>query len=199
MGSKVDLSVQIGKQTLWNPLILASGGMGRTARGLIAFAEAGCSAVISKTITPDPWDGNPSPRVMEVGDYDLINCEGLPNLGREAFIGEIRRAKAAVKDSLIVPNLTGNTIEEFVRAAMDFEQAGADALEVTVYGCRNFKPGTRIAASYWSQTPERIYEVTKAVKDRVSIGVWPKRVGDVYLLVFICDKWHCRCLRLGLA
>jgi len=172
--SKPDLSVQIGTQILRNPLILAPGGLGRTARGLIRFGEEGCGAVMSKTITPDPWEGNPSPRILEVGNLDLINCEGLPNLGRRVFVSEIKKAKAALKDCLIVPTFTGNTVDDFVQIAVEFEQAGADCLGVGLNGCRNFKPGTPIAASYWAQTPERIYEVIKAVREKVSIPIWVK-------------------------
>jgi dihydroorotate dehydrogenase (NAD+) catalytic subunit len=50
-----------------------------TARALDAF--------VTKTVTPEPRDGNPPVRIAET-DFGMLNAIGLANPGRDRFVGE---------------------------------------------------------------------------------------------------------------
>ena len=165
-----DLSVKIGDLTLKNPLILGSGPCGRTALGLAKYVELGFAAVITKTITPEPVLGNPSPRDIVHDPKLLWESSGTPNMGYVAMLEEIKRAKDMIKGrGHIVVNITAEDPEDFARMAEGFEKAGADALEVAIFGCPNYIPGTKIHDAYWEQTPERIKMVVEGIKKAVEM------------------------------
>lgn len=168
---KLDLSVKIGELELRNPLILAAGPPGRVARGLIKYIDLGFAAVVTKTITREPWPGNPSPRDFVIGKQ-LLESSGIPNVGLKTMVEEVKKAKNVIKDrGYVISNIQGENPEEFTEMAREFEKGGADAIELAISGCSSYKPGTNIACSYWEKTPERIFEVVKAVKESVEIPV----------------------------
>ncbi len=180
MKAKPDLSVTVGDLRLKNPLILASGEMGRTARGLIKYAELGFAAVVSKSVTYEPWGGNPTPWYIYLANDVLTGGAGDPNTGFKAMVGEIKKAKEAIKDNaLVVVNIEPEEIEQFAEMAVEFEKAGADALEIKLFGCPNYradptKPPNKIATHYWDSTPERMETAAKAVRSVVKIPIWVK-------------------------
>jgi len=45
-------------------------------------------AFVTKTITPEPRDGNPPVRIAETG-VGMLNSIGLANPGRERFLAEV--------------------------------------------------------------------------------------------------------------
>jgi len=173
--TKPDLSVKLGSLKLKNPLILASGPCGRTARGLKKYAELGFAAMITKTITPEPVEGNPSPRDVWAGSQLLFEASGTPNMGFKAMVEEIKKAKGEIKNNAyIIVNITAEDPDDFTRMASGFEKAGADAIEIAIFGCPNYKIGTKIKEAYWEQSPERIKMVVKEVKREVKIPIWIK-------------------------
>lgn len=78
------LSVKIGKLTLLNPVTVASGTFGYTEefRDFIDIKKLG--AIVTKTITFRPREGNPSPRTCET-PAGMLNSIGLQNPGAEVF------------------------------------------------------------------------------------------------------------------
>ncbi len=175
--ARPDLSVTVGDLKLKNPLIMASGPCGRVARGLIKYTELGFAAVVTKTITPEPWGGNPAPRDIVVAPDTLLESSGLPNVGLKAMIPEINKAKEEIKDSaFVVPNITAEEPEQFAEMAFEFEKAGADAIEIAIFGCPNYmgRTDTRISTRYWEQTPDRVETVVKAVRNAIKIPIWVK-------------------------
>ena len=85
----MDFSTTIGKLRLANPLMNASGVYCRTKEDLEELAKDKWknSAIITKTITYEPREGNPCPRIWTPeSDSISINSSGLPNLGYKAYI-----------------------------------------------------------------------------------------------------------------
>src|SRR5438270_234764 len=74
----IDLSVTLGRLSLRNPILVASGtfGYAREMAGLVDFAKLG--GVIPKTVTAQPRIGNPPPRTVET-PCGLLNAIGLDN------------------------------------------------------------------------------------------------------------------------
>jgi len=83
----MDLSINLGKLKLNNPIVCASGtfGFGDELKGLVNPKNIG--AIITKTITLEPRVGNPPPRIYET-TYGVMNSVGLENPGLDLFIKE---------------------------------------------------------------------------------------------------------------
>ncbi len=101
-------------------------------------------AFVSKTITLAPRQGNPPPRLWELG-AGMINSIGLPNKGLERFLADDLPALAELPVPLVV-NVMGFRREEVARlvAAMDAREEVA-ALELNV-SCPNVKTGLVMGA-----------------------------------------------------
>jgi len=67
-------------------------------------------AFVSKTITVEPREGNPPPRLFETS-AGLINSIGLPNKGLERFLSEDLPALAELPVPLVV-SVMGFSAEE---------------------------------------------------------------------------------------
>lgn len=81
----------------------------------------GCAKFISCV----PWEGNPTPRIMETAS-GMINAVGLQNPGMVEYITKEIKKKAAQPVSMkLTPNVTD--ITEIAKAA---EAGGADALSL---------------------------------------------------------------------
>jgi len=83
--NKLNLSVQIGKLTLQNPVMVASGtfGYGVEYAQLLDLNQLG--AVVVKGIRLHPVRGNPTPRTAEAAS-GMLNAIGLQGPGVDGFI-----------------------------------------------------------------------------------------------------------------
>ena len=168
------LKVRVGDLILPTPLVLASGPIGRCSRGWVDAVAAGCGAVVTKTITPVPWPGNPAVRILTHQRDSLLNCEGLPNLGAHITADEVKRLKALGSQFLLIVSITAAEEMEFVEMAKLFEDAGADGLEIAIMGCPNYRPGTVIADGIWNDDPARTFGLIQAIRKAVTLPLWIK-------------------------
>lgn len=81
---KMDVTTRIGGINLENPIFNASGPRCTTPEHLNALGESQAAAILSKSCTLQPRDGNPKPRYQEFPGGS-INSMGLPNLGYEEY------------------------------------------------------------------------------------------------------------------
>lgn len=82
-----DLSVQLGRLRLANPVLVAAGTFGYGVEFLRAVRPQALGAIVTKTITVQPRAGNPAPRLAETPS-GMLNAVGLQNVGLEAFISD---------------------------------------------------------------------------------------------------------------
>lgn len=135
----VSLSVEIGKLTLQNPVMVASGtfGYGVEYAQLLDLNQLG--AVVVKGICLNPVRGNPTPRTVEVTS-GLINAIGLQGPGVDGFIKKYWPFLKGLKVPAII-NIWGATVEEYAEVARRFDAlGGVGALELNV-SCPNIKEG----------------------------------------------------------
>ncbi len=135
----MNLSVQIGKLKLQNPVMVASGtfGYGVEYAQLLDLNQLG--AVVVKGIRLDPVRGNATPRTVEVAS-GLINAIGLQGPGVDGFIRKYWPFLKTLKVPTII-NLWGTTVEEYAEVARRFDAlGGVGALELNV-SCPNIKKG----------------------------------------------------------
>jgi dihydroorotate dehydrogenase (NAD+) catalytic subunit len=135
----MNLSVQIGKLTLQNPVTVASGtfGYGVEYSQLLDLNQLG--AVVVKGIRLNPVRGNPTPRTAEVAS-GMLNAIGLQGPGVDGFIKKYWPFLKGLKVPTII-NIWGTTVDEYAEVARRFDAlGGVGALELNV-SCPNIKEG----------------------------------------------------------
>ncbi len=160
----MNLEVKIGETVLATPLVGASGlfGYGNEYEGLLDFTSFG--AIVTKTVTLKPRQGNPPPRIVDVG-VGIINSIGLENVGSSVFLGEVLPA-VDIPCKLFV-SIGGETPEEYRKIAGLFTGSGrVDALEVNV-SCPNVARG----GIAFGSDPESTYRVVEGVRVETALPV----------------------------
>lgn len=156
----MDLSVNIGKTRLKNPVIAASGtfGFGREYGQFYDLSLLGGIAVKGLTLRPRP--GNPPPRIAETPS-GILNSVGLQNPGVEAFIRD-ELPFLRQYDTAIIVNAAGETEEEYCAICERLNDADIDAVELNV-SCPNVKKGCMA----FGATPRGIASVVRAVRSHL--------------------------------
>jgi dihydroorotate dehydrogenase (NAD+) catalytic subunit len=110
----IDLSVNIGRLKLKNPVMTASGtfGYGEEYAEFVDLNMLG--AIVVKGISLKPMEGNPPPRICET-PCGMLNAIGLQNVGLKQFLKE-KLPYLRAFDSRIIVNILGNTVKEYVKA-----------------------------------------------------------------------------------
>jgi dihydroorotate dehydrogenase (NAD+) catalytic subunit len=133
---------------LAHPIINGSGTYdaiaARRAFGDALLERFPFSAFVSKTITLEPRDGNPPPRLYET-PAGMINSIGLPNKGLEGYLASDLPELAQLPVPLIT-NVMGSTAEEIATLVEAVDaRAEIDGVELNV-SCPNVKTGLDIGA-----------------------------------------------------
>ena len=84
------LEVSLGRLRLDGPAMLASGILGISAAVFARLRRSGASAVVSKSLSREPWEGYANPTVVGAGGGGWLNAVGLSNPGVDAFAEEVR-------------------------------------------------------------------------------------------------------------
>ena len=164
--------VKIGKLKLKNPVLVASGtfGYGIEYKDLVDLDKLG--AIITKTITLEPREGNPQPRIFEI-PYGMINSIGLQNVGLKKFIDEKLPELKKITKTPIIVSIGGGTITEYVRIVekLNYENIGGIELNIS---CPNIM-GKKIV----SQSAKETYKLINAVRKKTNHTVITKLSPNV--------------------
>ncbi|MCK4905770.1 dihydroorotate dehydrogenase [bacterium] len=189
---KPNLSVEFGNIKLQNPVILASGtcGFGEEISGFLDLNKVG--ALITKTITLKPKEGNPPPRIAEI-EGGIINSIGLENPGIKIFLKDKLPFLKKLKIPFFV-SISGETVEEFVELTRILEkEKGISAIELNL-SCPNLK-----GKNLFGQDPKITYEVIRKVKKATTIPIIAKltpQVKDITEIALACQKASCDIISL---
>jgi len=135
----LDLSVQLGRLRLPNPILVASGtfGYAREMEGLVDVHRLG--GILPKTITQEPRAGNNPWRTLETA-AGMLNSIGLDNDGIEAFVAHHMPYLASLGVPIIV-SIAGRSHDEFVQMTARLEGVpGIAAIELNI-SCPNVSGG----------------------------------------------------------
>lgn len=157
----VDLSVRIAGVEFPNPVIAASGtyGNGECYTDLYPISKLG--GISCKGMTIEPKLGNPPPRIAETYS-GILNSVGLQNIGVHGFV-EFYLPILKEEGNVIIANVAGATIDDYVAAAEVLDQSDVDMIELNI-SCPNVKAG----GATWGVTCEGAAGVTKAVRKATS-------------------------------
>ena len=119
---------------------MASGtfGYGTEAPELVDVNRLG--AIVTKSITRQPREGNPPPRIVETAS-GMINSIGLANIGVESYVKEM----LPIYDDLstkIIMNIAGTDIQEYIEVLEMTESVSSviAGYEINI-SCPNVKKG----------------------------------------------------------
>ena len=183
-----NLEISIGKITFKNPIWVASGtfGYGTEASELIDVNRLG--AIVTKSITRQPREGNPPPRIVETPS-GMINSIGLANIGVEKYIKEMLPVYENLSTKIIM-NIAGTDMYEYIEILelMENISSNISGYEINI-SCPNVKKGgmefgvdcdmTAKLTEELRQRTDRliIMKLSPNVSDIVSIGKAAQNAG----------------------
>lgn len=173
-----NLTVDLNRLRLANPILVASGTFGY-AREMEAFASfKDLGGVIPKTVTPHPRIGNPPPRTVET-TAGLLNSIGLDNDGLNSFVEKhlpyLRELPTAV-----IANIAGHDVDEFEAMASVLESTeGLAGIELNI-SCPNVSGGVDFGTN-----AKLAAEVVERVCGRTSLPVIAKLTPNVTDIVSV--------------
>ena len=158
-----DLSVDLGKFQLKNPVMTASGTFGYGFEYNKYYDISQLGAVVVKGIRMTPSHGNPTPRVAEVTG-GMLNAIGLQGPGVDKFLhGEEYMPFLRKTGATVIVNIWGTTVAEYAEVAsrLEAEKEGITALEINI-SCPNVKAGGAAFGTDTALAAEVISAVRKA-------------------------------------
>ena len=180
----VDLTARVGSLTLPNPIMAASGTAGHGAELARYFDLSSLGAIVVKSLSPQPWAGNPPPRMRETA-AGMINSVGLQGPGVEAWL-EHELPALERTGARVVASIWGRTVGEFERAAELLADAPASVIAVEVnVSCPNLEDRSKMFAHSTTATFDVISASAPCRRPR-----WAKLSPNTYELVDIAGAAH---------
>jgi dihydroorotate dehydrogenase (NAD+) catalytic subunit len=180
-GPRVDLSVDLGGLRLRNPVLTASGCFASGAEIDRFYDVSALGAVIVKSITVEPREGLPTPRMAETPS-GMLNAIGLQNPGIDRWLV---RDLAWLRERGVttVVSLAGKSVDEYRQLARKLRgQEAIAAVEVNI-SCPNVEDRNIVFAC----RAEPSAAVVEAVRREVDVPVFAKLTPDVTDIVEIAE------------
>ncbi len=134
----MNLEARIGEVVLPNPVMTASGtaGHGDELKAYVQLGELG--AVVVKSVSAQPWTGNPAPRLHPVA-AGMMNAVGLQNPGVDAWRADELPSLRAT-GARVVASIWGFSVEDYAAAADALATCGPEVVAVEVnLSCPNIE------------------------------------------------------------
>jgi dihydroorotate dehydrogenase (NAD+) catalytic subunit len=182
----VDLTARVGAITLPNPVMTASGTAGHGAELAAYFDLSRLGALVVKSLSVEPWPGNPAPRLLPLAS-GMLNSVGLQNPGVDAWLGRDLPALARAGARVVV-SVWGRSASDY--AEVGRRLAGARrhgdtiiAVEANI-SCPNVEDRQRMFAQSTDGTAAAIGALSEALLP-TGLPVWAKLSPNVTDLVAV--------------
>jgi len=159
------LVTSIGKIQLERPVMLASGILGISLDVFNRLYRSGAGAVVSKSLSTEPWDGYPNPTIFSVNGGGWINAVGLSNPGAPNFAKMIE----SNKDVPIIVSLVGSIPEDFEMMVKQFKNCKVTAYELNLSCPHVAKVGLEVG-----DDPELVKKIVSTMKNSTDVPVIAK-------------------------
>jgi len=174
----VNLTINIGKLKLKNPVMVASGTFGYAEEFKEFMDLKKLGAVVTKTITIKPRKGNPGPRTCET-PAGMLNSIGLENPGVSSFVRDKLPHLAKLGNPIIVSIASEGDPQEFVTLAKRLDKIKEIAAIELNISCPNIvrspvasrqspsltgRPADRQTGRLISQDANATYSLVKSVR-----------------------------------
>ena len=159
------LLTSIGKIQLNKPVMLASGILGISLDVFNRLHHSGAGAVITKSLSKEPWEGYPNPTIFGVKGGGWINAVGLSNPGAPNFAKMIEPNQ----DVPIIVSLVGSIPDDFEFMIKQFENCNVTAYELNLSCPHVAKVGLEVG-----DDPELVKKIVSSVKNTTDTPVIAK-------------------------
>lgn len=174
------LVTKIGNLKLKNPIMVASGTFGYGEELNEFFPVENLGALCTKGLSLKPRLGNAMPRIIETPS-GMINAIGLQNVGVEEFLTK-KLPLLEKRGVVVIANIFGNTLEEYVELAKILEASSVAAIELNI-SCPNVKAG----GMEFGNNANIAAKVTAAVRQAFSRHLMVKLSPNVSSIVEIAQ------------
>ncbi|MCR4313093.1 MAG: dihydroorotate dehydrogenase [Candidatus Roizmanbacteria bacterium] len=129
----MNIKIKLFNKELENPLFLPSGIINDVSGHKMAV-DAGAGSVVLKSITINPREGNPIPRVAKY-EYGILNSVGLKNPG-------LKQGKMQIKDFIkktktpIIISVFATNVKDFKKLVSEMSELHPYAIEINL-SCPN--------------------------------------------------------------
>ena len=173
----VDLSLSLGDVSFKNPVFVASGtfGYGTETNDLVNVSQLG--AIVTKSITKHPREGNPPPRIVETPS-GMINSIGLANIGVDKYIEDMIPIYENM-GTQVITNIAGFSIDDYLYVLEKLESSGGNVCgyEINI-SCPNVDNGRMVFAVDPNATKELTKTLRSATKKLLILKLSPN-VSDI--------------------
>ena len=161
----INLSTKIGPLSLERPTILASGILGISLDVFNRIYKAGAGAVVTKSLSKEPWEGYANPTIFSVKGGGWINAVGLSNPGAANFASMIQPNKEVP----IIVSLVGSVEDDFNFMIKQFENCKVVAFELNLSCPHVAKVGLEVGDDL-----DLVNKIIKTVKNATAVPVFAK-------------------------
>ncbi|MDH3618609.1 MAG: dihydroorotate dehydrogenase [Nitrosopumilus sp.] len=162
---ETSLITSVGKIHLERPVMLASGILGISLDVFNRIYRSGAGAVVTKSLSKEPWEGYPNPTIFSVGGGGWINAVGLSNPGAPNFAKMIENNK----DVPIIVSLVGSIPEDFEFMINEFANCAVTGYELNLSCPHVAKVGLEVG-----DDPELVKKIVSTVKKSTKVPVIAK-------------------------
>ena len=162
---KPSLSTSIGPIQIERPTMLASGILGISLDVFNRIYKAGAGAVVTKSLSKEPWEGYPNPTMFSVKGGGWLNAIGLSNPGAPYFAKMISQNK----EIPIIVSLVGSVEGDFIFMIKQFESCKILAYELNLSCPHVEKVGLEIG-----DDPELVKKIIKKIKSVTKVPIIAK-------------------------
>lgn len=186
----MNLTTRLGSLVLKNPVMPAAGTFSvESAQQYFDVNELG--AIVAKTLTLHPRQGNLTPRVAETYG-GMLNSVGLQNAGVDNFIAN-EMPKLSSLTSPIIVSIAGHSVDEFVQLTKKLDAIShIAAIEVNV-SCPNVECGGKVFAADAVQLNAVLSAVRQATGKYLIAKLSPN-TGDVVNMALTAEAAGVECL-----
>ena len=181
-----DLRIKIGSVDFKNPIFVASGtyGYGTEVSKLADINVLG--AIVTKSVTRYPREGNPPPRIVETPS-GMLNSIGLANIGVEEYIKKMIPLYEEFKTPIIM-NIAGSTEDEYCEILEMTEQVSSNiaGYEINI-SCPNVNVGGMEFGVDCDLT-EQLTTKLRKLTDRLLIMKLSPNVTDIAAIGVAAEK-----------
>ena len=154
------LTTSIGGIQLDRPTMLASGILGISLDVFNRLYRAGAGAVVTKSLSNEPWEGYPNPTIFSVNGGGWINAVGLSNPGAPNFAKMIE----SNQDVPIIVSLVGSVPDDFKMMIEEFKNCNVTAFELNLSCPHVAKVGLEVG-----DDPELVKKIVTTVKNSTNV------------------------------
>ena len=154
------LATSVGTIKLDKPAMLASGILGISLDVFNRLYRSGAGAVVTKSLSSEPWEGYPNPTIFSVNGGGWMNAVGLSNPGASNFAKMIE----SNKDVPIIVSLVGSIPEDFEMMINEFKNCNVTAFELNLSCPHVAKVGLEVG-----DDPELVKKIVTTVKNSTNV------------------------------